>query len=170
MPGTSLALGWCQAAQRERRPEGNGALLVRLSALLGSERYQAGPPVSSSRPAPLALGHASRLAWPAPLAPRRLAGRQHDGQVAHRELTALGGRGGVQTQAMAKAAVVLVARVSGIEELLLSRRQPRQRRRQQGAVEHLVEAGLGALVGELVGHLVKWDDYGILLQATAGLH
>ena len=68
------------------------------------------------------LRHADRSAGPAPLPPRRLTCGQHDGQVAHRELTPLGGGVGVQIQAMAKVAVVLVAVVGVGQELLLGRR------------------------------------------------
>jgi hypothetical protein len=101
--------------------------------------------------------------------PRWLARGQDHGQVVHCALATGLGRGRAQVQAMPEASVVLVARVGVGQELLLRRGQPRQRGRQQRAIEHLVEVGGSGVIDELVSHPVKWDDYGIPIRATAGL-
>ena len=89
------------------------------------------------------------------MAPRRLPGRQGHGQVAHSALAARLGGVGAQAQLVAEAAVVLVANIGVGQELLLGRTEQDQGRREQRAVEHLVEAGASVVVGELLGALSR---------------
>ena len=58
---------------------------------------------------------------------------------------------------MPEASVGLAADVRGGQERLLSRAKQHQVRREQRAVEHLVEAGASVVVGDLVGVHVERD-------------
>jgi hypothetical protein len=70
---------------------------------------------------------------------------------------------------MPEASVGLAADVRGGQERLLSRAKQHQVRREQRAVEHLVEAGASVVVGDLVGVHVGPDDCGLPIGTPARL-
>ena len=78
---------------------------------------------------------------------------------------------GAQVQLVTEASVILIADVGIGQQLLLGTVEPRQGRRQQRAIERLVEVGAGVLVDELLGLRVEAerDDYGVPIRAAAGL-